>query len=125
MSAYNLPPTYHKIQKHAVFPELTHDEHARYNFLANLNKHISQVILPANKLAFEKRVEPAFEAENGRKITDRDALKTAIKREPMYQIWSALRRSTMEMRQQAGRSIVTRQAHAASPRVGRKSEGVE
>ena len=60
MSAYNLPPTYHKIQKHAVFPELTHDEHARYNFLANLNKHISQVILPANKLAFERwLIDPA------------------------------------------------------------------
>ena len=117
MSAYNLPPTYHKIQKHAVFPELTHDEHARYNFLANLNKHISQVILPANKLAYEKRVEPAFEAEKGRKITDRDALKTAIKREPMYQTWSALRRSTMEMRQQAGRSIVTRQAYALAEKV--------
>jgi ubiquinone/menaquinone biosynthesis C-methylase UbiE len=117
MSAYNLPPTYHKIQKHAVFPELTHDEHARYNFLANLNKHISQVILPANKLAFEQRVEPQFEAENGRKITDRDELKTAIKREPMYQTWSALRRSTMEMRQQAGRSIVLRQAHDLAAKV--------
>ena len=117
MSAYNLPPTYHKIQKHAVFPELTHDEHARYNFLANLNKHISQVILPANKLAFEQRVEPTFEAENGRKITDRDELKTAIKREPMYQTWSALRRSTMEMRQQAGRSIVLRQAHDLAAKV--------
>ena len=117
MSAYNLPPTYHKIQKHAVFPELTHDEHARYNFLANLNKHISQVILPANKLAFEQRVAPAFEAENGRKITDRKELKAAIKREPMYQTWSALRRSTMEMRQQAGRSIVLRQAHELAEKV--------
>jgi ubiquinone/menaquinone biosynthesis C-methylase UbiE len=117
MSAYNLPPTYHKIQKHGVFPELSHDEHARYNFLASLNKHISQVILPANKLAYEQRVEPRFEAENGRKITDRDELKTAIKREPMYQTWSALRRSTMEMRQQAGRSIVLRQAHDLAAKV--------
>ena len=31
--AYNLPPTYDKIQKHAVFPELSHGEQARYNFL--------------------------------------------------------------------------------------------
>lgn len=117
MSAYNLPPTYHTIHKHAVFPELTHDEHARYNFLANLNKHISQVILPANKTAFEKRVEPAFQAENGRPIANRDELCTAIKREPMYQTWSALRRSTMEMRQQAGRSIVLRQAETLAEKV--------
>jgi hypothetical protein len=66
MSAYNLPPTYDKIQKHAVFPDLSHDENARYNFLANLNKHISQVVLPANKTAFDKRVQPAFRKENGR-----------------------------------------------------------
>ena len=31
--AYNLPPTYDKIQKHDVLPELSHDEQVRYNFL--------------------------------------------------------------------------------------------
>ena len=110
MSAYNLPPTYHKIHKHAAFPELTHDEHARYNFLANLNKHISQVVLPANKLAFEQRVQPAFQKKKGRDFKNRNEVKKAIAKEPFYQTWSALRRSTMEMRQQAGRSIVLRQA---------------
>jgi ubiquinone/menaquinone biosynthesis C-methylase UbiE len=117
MSAYNLPPSYHRIEKHAVFPELSHDEHARYNFLANLNKHISQVILPANKTAFEKRVQPAFKAESGRDFASRDEVKTAIRREPIYQTWSALRRSTMEMRQQAGRSIVLRQAENLADKV--------
>ena len=115
--AYNLPPTYDKIQKHDVFPELSHDEQARYNFLANLNKHISQVVLPANKTAFEKRVQPSFRAENGRDIETREEVKTAIGREPIYQTWSALRRSTMEMRQQAGRSIVLRQADSLAAKV--------
>ena len=117
MSAYNLPPTYDKIQKHEVFPELTHDEYARYNFLANLNKHISQVILPANKIAFEKRVEPEFQKKKGRTFKNRDELKKAIVKEPIYQTWSALRRSTMEMRQQAGRSIVLRQADKLAEKV--------
>jgi ubiquinone/menaquinone biosynthesis C-methylase UbiE len=117
MSAYNLPPTYDKIQKHEVFPELSHDEHARYNFLANLNKHISQVVLPANKVAFEKRVEPEFQKKKGRTFKSREEVKKAIQKEPIYQTWSALRRSTMEMRQQAGRSIVLRQAENLAEKV--------
>ena len=58
--AINLPPVYSLIGKHEVFPELSHDETARYNFLANLNRHLSTVVAPANKIAFEKRVQPNF-----------------------------------------------------------------
>lgn len=108
--AFNLPPDYRKIEKHEIFPEFSHDEIARYNFLANLTKHVSQVIAPANKIAFEKRVQPNFQNENGRDFENRDELKVAMKKEPIYQTWSALRRSIMEMRQQNGRSVVLRQA---------------
>jgi ubiquinone/menaquinone biosynthesis C-methylase UbiE len=107
----NLPPTYDKIGKHEVFPEINHDEQARYNFLANLNKHLATVISPANKTAYEKRVKPRFLKENGRDFKNRQELREAMKKDPQYQMWSALRRSAMEMRQQAGRSIVLRQAH--------------
>jgi ubiquinone/menaquinone biosynthesis C-methylase UbiE len=108
-AASTLPPVYNRIEKHAIFPEVSHDEHARYNFLANLNKHISSVILPGNKVAFEKRVKPQFVSRMGRDFNSRDEVKTAICADPQYQTWSALRRSTMEMRQQAGRSLVLRQ----------------
>jgi SAM-dependent methyltransferase len=108
--AFNLPPDYRKIEKHEIFPEFSHDETARYNFLANLTKHVSQVVAPANKIAFDKRVQPNFQKENGRDFENRDELKAAMKKEPVYQTWSALRRSIMEMRQQNGRSVVLRQA---------------
>lgn len=108
-SASNLPPVYNRIEKHPVFPEVSHDENARYNFLANLNKHLSSVILPGNKVAFEKRVKPQFERLMGRDFTSREELGEAIRQDPQYQTWSALRRSTIEMRQQAGRSLVLRQ----------------
>ncbi|TAE32253.1 MAG: class I SAM-dependent methyltransferase [Cytophagales bacterium] len=108
--SYQLPPVWTKLQQHAVFPEFDHDERARYNFLANLNRFVSTVIAPGNKIAYDKRVEPAFRAEQGRTFEDRHEVKDAMEADPMYQTWAALRRSTMEMRQQNGRAVVLRQA---------------
>jgi ubiquinone/menaquinone biosynthesis C-methylase UbiE len=113
----NLPPVYSLIGRHEVFPEVSHDETARYNFLANLNRHLSTVVSPANKIAFEKRVEPTFKQENGRDFQTRDEVKEAMKSDSTYQTWAALRRSTMEMRQQAGRSMTLRQADDLAKKV--------
>jgi ubiquinone/menaquinone biosynthesis C-methylase UbiE len=108
--SYQLPPVWTKLQQHAVFPEFNHDERARYNFLANLNRFVSTVIAPGNKTAYDQRVEPAFKKENGRTFNDRFEVGEAMKKDPVYQMWAALRRSTMEMRQQNGRATVLRQA---------------
>jgi ubiquinone/menaquinone biosynthesis C-methylase UbiE len=110
--SYQLPPVWTKLQQHAVFPEFNHDERARYNFLANLNRFVSTVIAPGNKTAYDQRVEPAFKKENGRTFKDRFEVGEAMKKDPVYQMWAALRRSTMEMRQQNGRATVLRQASA-------------
>lgn len=115
--SYQLPPVYTKLQQHAVFPEFEHDERARYNYLANLNRFISTVIAPGNKIAFDQRVEPTFVKEHGRTFKDRHEVKAAMGRDPLYQTWAALRRSTMEMRQQSGRAVVLRQAQALAEKV--------
>ena len=70
-----LPPVYNQLMQHAVFPEVTHDETARYNFLANLNKHLATVIAPANAVAFEKRVRPAFKRKKKRDFDSREEVK--------------------------------------------------
>ena len=44
------------IANHAVFPEATHDEAERYNFLMNFNRFLSTDIAPSVRLAYEKRV---------------------------------------------------------------------
>lgn len=108
--SYQLPPVYTKLRKHDIFPDFDHDERARYNYLANLNRFISTVIAPGNKIAFDNRVVPTFEKEHGRTIQNRHEVKDAISKDPVYQMWAALRRSTMEMRQQNGRAVVLRQA---------------
>lgn len=102
-------PSWRQVGRHAVFPKATHDEVARFDFLTRLNLHLSQHVLPGVKLAYEQRVRPAFEAQHARAPQDRHEVRKAMQQDLHYQLWSALRRNTMEMRQQAGRSVVFRQ----------------
>ena len=116
MAKKNLPPTYDKIAQHEVFPKTNHDERARYNYIANLNKHLAH-ISQGNAIAYKNRVAPQFEKEHDRSFLDTTELEAAMQKDPHYQMWSALRRSTMEMRQQAGRSMTYRQAYALKEKV--------
>ena len=39
-------PSWRQVGQHAVFPQATHDEVARFDFLTRLNLHLSQSVLP-------------------------------------------------------------------------------
>ncbi|MCA3733318.1 MAG: class I SAM-dependent methyltransferase [Phenylobacterium sp.] len=114
---YSGPPDYRVVGRHGVFPDTSHDEIARFNFLAHLNRHLSTRVMPAVKTAWERRAGPAFEAREGRTPKDRHEVRKALLQDPYYQAWSALRRATMEQRQQAGRWIALRQAETLSAKV--------
>ena len=105
----DIPPPYSAVGKHGVFPHASHDERARFNFLANLNKHVAGTLGPGNKLAYERRVLPKFIAEHDREPQDRFEVRRAMNVDPYHRFWSALKRNNMEMRQQNGRSVVLRQ----------------
>jgi SAM-dependent methyltransferase len=109
---YDGPPDYRVVGKHGLFPELTHDEIERFNVLAQLNRHLSTRVMPAVKTAYDQRVEPAFEKANGRAPKDRHEVRKALLKDAVFTTWSALRRMTMEQRQQAGRWATIRQAEA-------------
>ncbi|MFM7741105.1 MAG: SAM-dependent methyltransferase, partial [Planctomycetota bacterium] len=47
--AYDGPPDYRVVGKHGVFPEVTHDEAARFNFLAHMNRHLATNVMPGVK----------------------------------------------------------------------------
>lgn len=104
-----LPPTYDRLPRHGVSPQVSHDEAARFNFLTNLNVHLGARIFPGTKLAFETRVKPAFAREQGRPFADQCEVRDAMRADPLYQVWAATRRSIMEMRQQGGRHMAARQ----------------
>ncbi|MEE3623511.1 class I SAM-dependent methyltransferase [Nitrospirillum sp. BR 11752] len=113
---YDGPPDYRVVGKHGIFPKLTHDEVERFNFLAQMNRHLAARVLPGVKAAFDTRVEPAFKSEHGRDFKDRHEVRRALAKDPYWRLWSALRRSTMEIRQQAGRWATLRQREELAQR---------
>ena len=102
-AARQAPPAWNAVGRHDVFPKANHDEVARFNFLTNLNIHLASQVLPGVRKAFDKRVDEGAVPSNRREVGE------LLKREPVYQLWSSLRRNTMEMRQQNSRAMVFRQ----------------
>lgn len=109
---YDGPPDYRAVGRHGVFPETSHDEVERLNLLAHMNRHLATRVMPHVKTAWEKRAAPAFVKAHGREPKNRHEVRKALLQDPHYQAWSALRRMTMEQRQQAGRWTTLRQAEA-------------
>jgi len=120
-----VPPPWNVVGQHGVFPKAKHDEVARFNFLTNLNQHLAQQVLPGVAEAYEKRAKPAFEKQAQTEPKSRQEVRHLMEADSFYQTWSCLRRNTMEMRQQAGRSMVLRQADSLNERARELNEGAE
>lgn len=97
-------------------PTASHDDIARFNFLANFNKYMAGVVVGGNAVAFKARAVPKWATEHGAPPANRREIREAMRDDPYYRMWSSLRRSGMEMRQQAGRSLVLRQMEALRDR---------
>jgi SAM-dependent methyltransferase len=121
--AYDGPPDYRAVGRHGVFPDVSHDEIARLNFLAHMNRHLATRVMPHIRTAWETRGAPAFAAARGRPPSDRHEVRRALLGDPVFCTWSALRRLTMEQRQQAGRWVTLRQAETLAARAQALTEG--
>lgn len=119
MPAYDGPPDYRLVGQHDVFPQVTHDEAERFNFLAHLNRHLAARVLPGVKTAFEQRIAP----KAGDSFKSRHDVRKALLKDPAFQTWSALRRATMEQRQQAGRWVTLRQGEALTAKARELTQG--
>lgn len=122
---YDGPPDYRVVGRHGVYPETSHDEIARFNFLAQMNRHLSTKVMPGVAEAFEARIEPARKKAKKGKYKTRHEVRKDLTKDPMFQWWSAMRRATMETRQQAGRWVTIRQAEALNDKVKTLTEGDE
>jgi ubiquinone/menaquinone biosynthesis C-methylase UbiE len=123
LPTYDGPPDYRVVGQHGIFPSTTHDEAARFNFLAHMNRHLASNIMPGVKTAFDTRVRPAFEKDEGRPFKDRNEVRKALTRDGYFQMWSAMRRTTMEQRQQAGRWVTLRQFDALNDKARALTNG--
>lgn len=118
---YDGPPDYRVVGRHALLPDMTHDEVERLNYLAQMNRHLSTRVMPAVKVAYDARVEPKLKAEGGPKT--RHDVRKALLQDATFQTWSSLRRATMEQRQQAGRWTALRQAEDLAAKAERLLAG--
>jgi SAM-dependent methyltransferase len=53
-------------ERHALLPEETHDEAARYAFVSTLRKMFTTELFPGMRTVYQERQRPAFEAKHGR-----------------------------------------------------------
>lgn len=119
----DIAPPYAAVARHAVFPEPTHDDAARFDFLANFNKYLSATLGPGNARAYETRVRPAFARAHGRDPADRFEIRRAMNADPFHRLWSGLKRNSMEMRQHNGRAMVLRQLDDLDARAAALNDG--
>ncbi|MEM8489438.1 MAG: class I SAM-dependent methyltransferase [Pseudomonadota bacterium] len=125
MSDRQVPPAYNEVGQHGVFPQASHDERARFNFLANMNSHLGGQVLPGVATAYETRAKSRYTRERGQEPSTRQQVRSCMEADGYYQIWSSMRRNTMEMRQQAGRSLVLRQINDINARAKQLNSGDE
>ena len=119
----DVPPPITEATRHGVYPDMTHDERARFNFEACLYKTIAKEISPGNALAYEKRVLPAYEKKYGGKPKSRHDVRKAMNEDPLHNFWGALRRNTMEMRQVNGQHVTLRQLDSLARRARDFNDG--
>lgn len=119
----DVAPPYTAVARHAMFPTPSHDEAARFDFLANFNKYLSGTIGAGNKRAYDTRVLPAFVKEHGREPADRNEIRRAMNRDPWHRFWSGMKRNSMEMRQQNGRQMTLRQLDALDAKAAALNAG--
>jgi SAM-dependent methyltransferase len=109
--------------QHALMPQGGHDDAARFNAISSLNAFLSTRIMPTVKAAYEHRASQGFRLRHGRDVETMADVGEALAGAPAYQAWSTLRRNTMEMRQQAGRALVLRQADTLAARAASLNAG--
>ena len=76
--AYDGPPDYRVVGRHGIFPETSHDEVERINYLAQMNRPLSTRIMPGVKTSFEQNVEPEFRKKTGRDMANRHEARKAM-----------------------------------------------
>ena len=100
-----LPQPWHTIGKHAALPQLDADERARLDAITHLNHFLAQEVVPVMRDRFEQAAESS-------PLTARSEAWNLLERDPRYQLWSHLRRRSMELRQQRNLESVFAQREA-------------
>ncbi|MBX2846764.1 MAG: class I SAM-dependent methyltransferase [Acidiferrobacterales bacterium] len=124
----DIPPPITSAKRHEVYPQAKHDDRARLNFIMACYRMTANVLTPGNEKVYQARVKPAFEAANQRPPNSRQEVRQAMNQDPFHNLWGALRRNLMEIRQQTGRSVVLKQNQSLADKaaqLNQQSENLE
>lgn len=83
--------------QHPMLIERTADENARQNFVKSLKVHIATKVAPGNKVAWEHRGKQEFRRKFGRDAKTRHDVRKVMEKDPYYQMWSSLLRTSQEL----------------------------
>ncbi len=83
--------------KHQMRPELQADDRARQNFVAGLRSFVLNDLADDMRFAYDSRVRPAFERKHDRAPATGPEVHRAMRGDPMFQLYSALRVNAQRM----------------------------
>ena len=83
--------------EHAALPPTTHDEYARQEFVRSYKQYLVHHVHGGNRERYEQTVKPAFEREHERPPENRFEIRDAMVRDPYWQMFSSLLRTSQEM----------------------------
>ena len=103
------PRVFRDMGQHGIMAQASHDEAAREDFIAAMYYHVQSAVFPGNEVAYKTSALPRFVRANNREPKNRREIRKEMEREPLFQWWSSLRRTTQEMKQATGEELVARQ----------------
>lgn len=94
---------------HGVLPKTNADEFSRQEFVKSLKFHLASQISPGNRVAYDVRAKERFVRENGEDPKDYNDVRRAMAKDPYFNWWSALQRTSQEMMWKSTQLPVERQ----------------
>ena len=83
--------------QHDLLVTRTHDEQCRQDFIVSLRQHLASRIAPHCSDMYTDAVKAAFVETAGHEPGDRGEVRQAMRGSSLYQLFSALQRTSQEM----------------------------
>ena len=87
----------HPQARHAVMAAPTHDEFSRQEFVRSYKNYLVENVHSGNQTRYEKIIKPKFQKAHNRVPKDRFEVGKEMVRDPYYQMFSSLLRTSQEM----------------------------
>ena len=109
--------------RHAMKPELRADETARQRFVSGLRGFILNDLAGDMRAAYDKRVVPSFRSSKGREPETGAEVHQALRTDPAFRTYSALRVTAQKMVWDSVTSVVEREREALNTMAANSGAG--